>query len=1175
MRAALLFLAAPLGGDPDATVPAGFAVERASAREGSFLALAFDPSGALLVGAEEGPILRLVDADGDGLHEQEEILCAELTACQGLAARGPDVYAVARGAERVGVWRIRGNRTAELLVPLRSPGEHGAHGLAFDATGALLLVCGDEGAIESAPVSGLTLEFTRDGGLLPLLEDPNGIGRSARLPYGFVARIEPADGAWGYHSIGYRNVVGLALDPEGELFAWDSDMEYDEGLPWYRPTRLLHARAGHDFGFRRGSWPRSDAHPASPGVVARTGRASPTGLVSGAGSAFPPPWRAGLFGADWSNGRLLAFDLTPLGATFEARWSVLAEGPALASVTALACGPDGQLYAARGGRGARGPVVRIAWRGARVEARDAPRPGGRARAERRAIEGRALRTEARENVDASRAARDGAAAQGAAPELVRALGSRDPALVHAALAAASGLEPGARAAVARAALASPDVLTAARGLWALTTLYEGRFDRDALDEWLAHARREPDAAAWVLAAIEAAALRGRVARDELRAALDRQAWTPAGPAAALLDELDAWAGGVRAIARFLARAATAEERAASIRAAQLAMAADGWTPVALARLLTWHERTREWTGGASFHGHLRSIRAAVAADEELVAALLHDAATCARLPPPALAFLLARAASWPPERREQLGVRPEDLAALHADLAARHAATPDPEQRRAALGEIHGSRDVAAIEWVRERARSSAEERDSALAALAHAREPADLELFVAGLGSRTLGVPKACADALAALAPPAEVDTWFRVLSQARRAGAPRGLAALRVLAAWLGAVAPAAAPEHFDVELRRTEDALRRRFGARASATSPPPPAIDAESLWRFLVRAEGRPTSTRAGLSAYQRATCASCHTIGGASHAAEVSAGASGPDLTGVARRLRPRELFDAVVHPSLAIADRYRATQVETRDGALLEGRLLRDDAQGLELVGADGHVVRVAAGEILLRRVAVVSSMPEGLLGLLTLEEVRDLFAFLRADGEVQGADPGWRPLFGERLDAGWSGGGGHFALEDGVLVGRGARLPEPVYLVSELEARDFELEFDVWVTRGGNSGLQYRSRVEPGAVEPVGYQADLGQIYWGSLYASDGRGLLHEADALRWRAVVDVAGWNHVFLRVVGERHEIEVNGERLCDVCDGRHPRGRFAWQVHHGLEMEVRVANARVRVLDESAR
>ena len=58
-------------------------------------------------------------------------------------------------------------------------------------------------------------------------------------------------------SAGLRNTYDFDFNAEGEMFAFDSDMEWDWGTPWYRPTRIVHCVSGGEYGWRAGTgkWP--------------------------------------------------------------------------------------------------------------------------------------------------------------------------------------------------------------------------------------------------------------------------------------------------------------------------------------------------------------------------------------------------------------------------------------------------------------------------------------------------------------------------------------------------------------------------------------------------------------------------------------------------------------------------------------------------------------------------------------------------------------------------------------------------------------------------------------------------------------------------------------------------------------------------------------------------------
>ena len=52
---------------------------------------------------------------------------------------------------------------------------------------------------------------------------------------------------------GFRNAYDIAFNPDGELFTFDSDMEWDWGMPWYRPIRINHCTSAAEFGWRSGT----------------------------------------------------------------------------------------------------------------------------------------------------------------------------------------------------------------------------------------------------------------------------------------------------------------------------------------------------------------------------------------------------------------------------------------------------------------------------------------------------------------------------------------------------------------------------------------------------------------------------------------------------------------------------------------------------------------------------------------------------------------------------------------------------------------------------------------------------------------------------------------------------------------------------------------------------------
>jgi putative heme-binding domain-containing protein len=161
---------------------------------------------------------------------------------------------------------------------------------------------------------------------------------------------------------GFRNPYDFAFAADGEIFTYDADMEWDIGAPWYRPTRIVHATGGAEFGWRSGwaKWPEYyiDSLPGTLDI----GTGSPAGVEAYEHFAFPDKYRGAIFGADWARGRIIAVFLKPAGATYSATSEVFVEGTPL-NVTDLAVGPDGALYFCTGGRGTEGGVYRIRYKG--------------------------------------------------------------------------------------------------------------------------------------------------------------------------------------------------------------------------------------------------------------------------------------------------------------------------------------------------------------------------------------------------------------------------------------------------------------------------------------------------------------------------------------------------------------------------------------------------------------------------------------------------------------------------------------------------------------------------------------------------------------------------------------------------------------------------------------------
>jgi putative heme-binding domain-containing protein len=125
--------------------------------------------------------------------------------------------------------------------------------------------------------------------------------------------------------------------------------------------------------------------------------------------------------------------------------------------------------------------------------------------------------------------------------------------------------------------------------------------------------------------------------------------------------------------------------------------------------------------------------------------------------------------------------------------------------------------------------------------------------------------------------------------------------------------------------------------------------------------------------------QQAACAHCHVF-------ERRGGDLGPDLTNVGASKTRAQLLAAILQPSAEIAPEYQGWYIKTADGEMHTGRQI--DVAGGGKAALYVLPNRFVTFERIVEYGAMTTSlMPEGLETNLTVDDMRDLGAFLSQAG--------------------------------------------------------------------------------------------------------------------------------------------------------------------------------------------
>ena len=187
--------------------------------------------------------------------------------------------------------------------------------------------------------------------------------------------------------------------------------------------------------------------------------------------------------------------------------------------------------------------------------------------------------------------------------------------------------------------------------------------------------------------------------------------------------------------------------------------------------------------------------------------------------------------------------------------------------------------------------------------------------------------------------------------------------------------------------------------------------------------------------------------------------------------------------------------------------------------------------------------------------------------------------EEGFRVLFdGKTLD-GWDGDAKVFRVEEGTIIGGQLKekIPHNYFLSTKEEFGDFELRLEFkLIGADTNAGVQLRSKRIPDHHEMIGYQADLGQNYWGALYDESRRNkILLAPDKEKLSNVLKVDDWNSYRILCEGRHIQLWINDFQTVDYTEedpAIEQTGLIAVQIHGGGPGEAHYRNVRIRKIEK---
>ena len=236
-----------------------------------------------------------------------------------------------------------------------------------------------------------------------------------------------------------------------------------------------------------------------------------------------------------------------------------------------------------------------------------------------------------------------------------------------------------------------------------------------------------------------------------------------------------------------------------------------------------------------------------------------------------------------------------------------------------------------------------------------------------------TLGQLKQLAAALAEL-PPTEVSQLLATFKGRTEAD----LASIIYDSLHTTGAAPVVGEERLRETLRAFGDSFMRKASALIEASETNLAERRAQ-LHDLLARLPAGDVRSGQRLFHDQKLACKQCHAIG-------YLGGRVGPDLTRIGGVRTRTDLLESILYPNLSIARSYESTALLLADGRTVTGVIQAQTPEQITLATGVDQTISVRREEIEVESPSALSIMPQGLDKQLSAQQLADLLAFLEAN---------------------------------------------------------------------------------------------------------------------------------------------------------------------------------------------